>query len=52
MGISQADRDRLEDLGLVSDDNTEDLCPRNAKAPEDAGASRNRTTHQEIEGKS
>ncbi|SII79960.1 Uncharacterised protein [Mycobacteroides abscessus subsp. bolletii] len=48
MGISQHDRDRLEDLGLVSDDNTEDLCPRNAKTPEATGASPkpNHPTHK------
>lgn len=53
MGISQHDRDRIEDLGLdPQSDRTEDLHPRNAKTPEAPGASRNRTAHQEIEGKS
>lgn len=34
MGISQHDRDRIEDLGLDSQsDHTEDLHPRNAKTP-------------------
>ncbi|SLE55364.1 Uncharacterised protein [Mycobacteroides abscessus subsp. massiliense] len=40
------------DWGLIEDDNTEYLSPRNAKTPGATGASRNRTTHQEIEGKS
>ncbi|MBE5404803.1 Uncharacterised protein [Mycobacteroides abscessus subsp. abscessus] len=34
MGISQRDRDRIEDLGLdPQSDHTEDLHPRNAKTP-------------------
>lgn len=52
MGISQHDRDRIEDLGLdPQSDHTEDLYPRNAKTPEATGASRNRTAQQEIERK-
>jgi hypothetical protein len=53
MGIPQHDRDRIEDLGLdPQSDRTEDLYLRNAKTPAATGASRNRTTQQEIERKS
>lgn len=47
MGISEADRVRIEDLGLdPQSDHTEYLSPpRNAKTPEATGASRNRIEH-------
>lgn len=48
--MNQADRDRIEDLGLIDDDATEDLRPQKESAPEartlarPAGADQNHST--------
>ncbi len=53
MGISQQNRDRIEDLGIdPGSDRTEDLRPRNAKAPEATGASQEEQPTRKLKGSS